>query len=156
MSQNNDNETFGYGVDIGYDFNKDGSIDFKISDSGDIQLVGGSSTENISVKRKNAIQQIILRIITPFGSMVDHDSKSIPFGSDIPAMVGAKDTDLNRTVMKAFVLSCLQDYNAIEAIVNINVIFPSSGITIIELKIKLKDDDEILFETINLNTGVST
>ena len=155
MSENND-ESFGYGIDIGYDFNKDGSVDFTISDSGDIQLVGGSSTENISKKRKNAIQQIILRIITPFGGLVDQEGQTIPFGSDLINMIGAKDTELNRNVMKAYVLSCLQDYQAIEAIVNIGVVFPTPGVTSIELKIKLKDDDEILFETININTGVST
>lgn len=149
-------ESFGYGIDIGYDFNKDGSIDFAISDSGDISLVGGSSTENMSKKRKNAIQQIILRIITPFNSMVDHEGQTIPFGSDLPNMIGAKDTGLNRNVMKAYVLSCLQDYQAIEAIVNLDVTFPTPGVTSVELKIKLKDDDEILYETININTGVST
>ena len=148
MSQNND--SFGYGIDIGYDFKSDGSIDFTISDSGDISLVGGSSTDIISKKRKNAIQQIVLRIITPFSSMVDHNGETIPFGSEFPNMVGVKDTNLNRTVMKAYVLSCLQDYRAIEAILNIDVSFPSRGVINIKLTIKLKDDDEILFETITI------
>jgi len=150
MSENNNDETFGYGIDIGYDFKADGSIDFSISDSGDISLVGGSSTDTMAKKRKNALQQIMLRIITPFSSMVDHKGETVPFGSEFPNMVGVKDTNLNKTVMKAYVLSCLQDYRAIEAILNIDVTFPFRGVINIKLTIKLKDDDEILFETISI------
>ena len=150
MSQNTD--SYGYGVDIGYKFNPDGSIDFNISDSGDIALVGGSPEETMDKKRKNAIQQIILRIITPFGGLSDESGNPIPFGSEIQGMIGAKDTSLNRQVMKAYVLTCLQGYNVIEAILNIEVVFPQSGICEIKLMIKLKDDDKVLYETITIGS----
>lgn len=149
MSQNN--ESFGYGKDVGYEFNSDGSVDFAISDSGDLLLVGGDSDDSISLKRQNARQQILLRIITPFGSLQNHEGQTVPFGSEIPSMIGAKDTELNKRVMQAYVLSCLQGYQALEAILAIDVEFPSPGVSRITLKIKLKDDDEILFETIDLS-----
>ncbi len=145
-------ESYGYGKDIGYKFETDGTVDFALSESGDISLVGGESTDSISQKRKNAIQQIILRIITPFGTLKDEEGKTIPFGSELPNMIGLKDTELNRHIMKAYVLSCLQDYNAIEAILDIDVSFPDDGVARINLKIKLKDDTEILFETITIGS----
>ena len=150
MSQNTD--SYGYGVDIGYTFRRERSIDFEISDSGDIALVGGSPEENMDKKRKNAIQQIVLRILTPFGGLSDESGSPIPFGSEIQAMIGAKDTSLNRQVMKAYVLTCLQDYRAIEAILNIEVIFPKSGVCEIKIMIKLKDDDKVLYETITIGS----
>jgi len=150
MSQNNNDDSYGYGVDIGYEFKPDGSVDFKISDSGDIALVGGDGDDPLSQRRKNAIQQIILRIITPFGGITDQGGNAVPFGSEIQSMIGAKNTSINRHVMKAYILTCLQDYQALEAILNIDVHFTTTGACEIKLMLKLKDDDKILYETITI------
>lgn len=143
-------EGYGYGKDIKYRITSDGIIDLDLSDSGDISLVGGGTDDSISIKRKNAVQTIVLRILTPFGSLANEEGQSIPYGSDLWGMIGAKNTDLNRMVARAYILSCLQDYEAIESIVGIDVEFPESGVMKIGLTIKLKDDDEILFETITI------
>ena len=148
MSQ--EDEGFGYGIDIGYTVNREGIIDFEVSESGDIRIIGAGEGEAISEKRKNAIQQIILRILTPYGSIPDENGRPTAFGSELHSMIGMKDTDLNKMAIQAYVMSCLQDYQALESIHEIRVDFISPGTIQIKLGIKLKDDDEILFETFNI------
>ena len=148
MSQEDDG--FGYGIDIGYTINRGGIIDFEISESGDIRIIGAGEGEAISEKRKNAIQQIILRILTPYGTISDENGRPIAFGSELHSMVGMKDTDLNKMAIQAYVMSCLQDYQALESIHEIRVDFVTPGVIQIKLAIKLKNDNEILFETFNI------
>ncbi len=148
MSQEDDG--FGYGIDIGYVVNREGIIDFEISDSGDIRIIGAGEGEAISEKRKNAIQQIILRILTPYGTINDENGRPIAFGSELHSMIGIKNTDLNKMAIQAYVMSCLQDYHALESIHKIQVDFVASGTMQIGLAIKLKDDNEILFETLTI------
>lgn len=147
MSNNN----VGYGTDIKYKLNKDGTIDLEIGDSGDLVVVGGSTNEAMSIKRQNAIQAIILRIITPKGSLTDQNDEVIGFGSNLYDMIGNKNTDINRLAVKAYVMSCLQDYEAIEIIYDIGVTFTLEVISI-KLVLKLKDDSEIITETVEVGS----
>ena len=149
-SMSQEDEGYGYGIDIGYVINREGIIDFEISESGDIRIIGAGEGEAISEKRKNAIQQIILRILTPYGTVFDENGRPIAFGSELHSMIGMKDTDLNRMAIQAYVMSCLQDYAALEAITEITVDFIREGIIQIKLGVKLKDDNEILFETFTI------
>ena len=147
MSENNDPlRAFGntYGVDMRYDFNDDGTVDILIDESGDIRLVGGDVNQSIEVRRQNAIQQIILRLLTRGQSLVDENGNAVNFGSDLHSLTGAKGNDLNKLAVRAYVISCLQDYAWIEAISRIDVEFS------ITLGIKLIDDSQIIEEIINL------
>lgn len=139
-----------YGIDMRYDFRNDGTVDLLIDESGDIRLVGGTVTELIEVRRQNAIQQIILRLLTPKDFLSDEKRNVFPFGSDLHSLVGNKDTDLNKLAVRAYVISCLQDYVWLEMITRIDVEFLTSGVLQITLGIKLIDDSEIIEEIITL------
>ena len=155
MSENNGNDPlkafgFGYGIDMQYDINLDGTVDILIDETGDIRLVGGTITDVFEQRRKNAIQQIVLRILTPFGSLLDEEGNPVGFGSDLHSLIGQKDTDLNKLAIRAYILSCLSDYEFIESVVGIDVDFSTSGVASITLKIKLLGDDQLIEETIEL------
>lgn len=139
MSDNGD----GYGKDIGYVIGADGSIDIELGDSGDINIIGGIGTDALSVKRKNAIQQVILRLLTPAGSLLDQHGNPIAYGSDLPSMVGAKNTELNKLVMKAYIMLALQDYNYVESILKIDIDISEKGVTAITVAVKFYGDNEI-------------
>lgn len=149
MSEENDPlKAFGlsYGIDLQYDFNEDGVVDLLIDETGDIRLAGGTLAETLEVRRKNAIQQIYLRILTARQSLVDAPT----FGSDLHSLIGAKNTDLNKMAVRAYVLSCLAGYPYLERIVDIEVGFPRASVMSIKLRIKLIDDDKLIEEEITL------
>lgn len=139
-----------YGIDMRYDFKSDGTVDLMIDESGDIRLVGGTVAELIEVRRQNAIQQIVLRLLTRKDSLLDENGNAISFGSELDGMAGSKSTNLNKLVVRAYVMSCLQDYAWLEMITRIDVDFPKTGLVTIILGIKLIDDSEIIEETIQL------
>ena len=140
-----------YGIDIGYNFKDDGTVDLAVDESGDILLVGGTPGETREIRRKNAIQQIKLRILTNRKTLVDENGRSVEFGSDLYTLSGAKNNDLNKLAVKAYVISCLKDYAWIEAITKIDVDIPETGTVTVQLGIKLIDDNEIIEETINVS-----
>ena len=107
MSENNRT----YGIDIAYDFKNDGTVDIAIDDSGDIALVGGTAVDTKELRRKNAIQQVILRILTRNQSLLNEEGKRIEFGSALHTLKGAKNSEINQLAVKAYIISCLQDYN---------------------------------------------
>ena len=154
MSEENQDslDAFGktYGVDMMYDFKKDGTVDLLIDESGDIRLVGGDASELIAVRRKNAIQQIILRILTPRESLVNEEGNTVGFGSDVYSLIGQKDTELNKMAVRAYVLAALRDYDWIETITKIDVIFPNRDTMSITIGIKLIDDNSIIEQEIQL------
>ena len=139
-----------YGKDMRYDFKNDGTVDLLIDESGDIRLVGGTISEIIEVRRQNAIQQVILRLLTRKDSLLDEDGNAISFGSDLHSLVGEKATDLNKLAVRAYVVSCLRDYAWLEMITRIDVDFPTPGVIKITLGIKLIDDSQIIEEIITL------
>lgn len=139
-----------YGIDMRYDFKSDGTVDLLIDESGDIRLVGGTVAELIEVRRQNAIQQIVLRLLTRKNSLLDENGNAISFGSELHSLAGAKNTNLNKLVIRAYVMSCLQDYAWLEMITRIDVEFPTAGVVQITLGIKLIDDSEIIEEIITL------
>lgn len=139
-----------YGIDMRYNFKSDGTVDLMIDESGDIRLVGGDLTEVIEVRRQNAIQQVVLRLLTRKDSLLDENGNAISFGSELGSLVGNKNTNLNRLAVRAYVMSCLQDYAWLEMITRIDVDFPTTGVINIILGIKLIDDSEIIEETIQL------
>ena len=143
-------EYYGYGKDIKYDINGDGIIDISVSDSGDIAVVGGDGETDLETRRKNAIQQIILRIITPFGSLKDETGTPIEYGSNVHSLIGEKHNAVNEMIMRAYILACLSDYAPLEAILQLDIKFPEPNLAKITLGIKLKDDNQVLFETIEL------
>jgi len=151
MSEENDvfnTLTKTYGKDIRYDFKNDGTVDFVISPSGDIQLVGGSSSDDIEVRRQNAIQQIILRLLTPVNSLTDENGVPLPFGSNLYSLIGQKDTGLNRMAVRTYILYALSDYSWIEQILAIDVNFQNNGVMEVILRYKLIDDNEIIEQTL--------
>ena len=145
-------ERYGYGIDIGYDLKEGGEMDFKISDSGDIALIGGSGLDPMEERRKNAKQQIALRILTPFGRLLDEQGDSLGYGSSLYTLLGGKNTYLNRMALRTYVMACLGDYEPLESVTEIGINIPEDekGVVQIRLRIKLKDDTEILFQTITL------
>lgn len=150
MSEEEDDELrafgAGYGIDMQYDFNVDGTVDLLIDETGDIRLVGGTVSDSMEVRRKNAIQKIVLSVLTPLGALQSGPT----FGSNLHSLVGSKDTDLTKMAVRAYVLSCLADYPYLERVVDIVVGFPKSGVMTITLKIKLIDDSTIIEEMITL------
>ena len=144
------NENRTYGIDIGFNFKNDGTVDLAVDESGDILLIGGSQSDTRELRRKNAIQQIKLRILTNNNSLLDENGRTIEYGSDLYSLRGAKDTELNRLAVKAYIISCLKDYVWIEAITKIEVEIPTTGVIAVQLGIKLIDDNEVIEETISI------
>ncbi len=154
MSEENDDPLYAfgktYGIDMQYDFNKDGTVDLLIDESGDIRLVGGVASELIEIRRKNAVQQIILRILTPRESLVDEEGNTVGFGSDLYSLIGQKDTDLNKMAVRAYILAALQDYDWIETITKIDIEFPNRDTMSVTVGFKLIDDNSVIEQIIEL------
>lgn len=147
MSENPDElKAFGrtYGKDMQYDFNTDGTVDLVISPSGDIQLIGGTITDEITKRRKNAVQQIILRLLTPAKSLTDENGVPITYGSDLHTLVGQKNNEINRMAVRTYILSALSDYEWIEVVTGIDVNFTTEGVMEVVLRYKLINDEEII------------
>lgn len=154
MSEENDDSLYAfgktYGIDMQYDFNSDGTVDLLIDESGDIRLVGGVASELIEIRRKNAVQQIILRILTPRESLVDQEGNTVRFGSDVYSLIGQKDSELNKMAVRAYILAALQDYDWIETITKIDVDFPNRDTMSITVGFKLIDDNSVIEQIIEL------
>jgi len=137
-----------YGIDMQYDFNQDGTVDLLVDESGDIRLVGGVASELIEIRRKNAVQQILLRILTPRETLVDEEGNTVGFGSDVYTLVGQKDTSLNKMAVRAYILAALQDYDWIETITKIDVDFPDRDKMSLTIGFKLIDDNAVIEQMI--------
>ena len=147
MSENPDElKAFGrtYGIDMQYDFKNDGTVDLVISPTGDIQLIGGSLTDEITKRRENAIQQIILRLLTPAKTLTDENGVPITFGSNLYTLTGEKNNEINRMAVRTYILSALADYDWIEVVTAIDVKFTTDGVMEIILRYKLINDEEII------------
>lgn len=140
----------GYGVDVGYEFKLDGSVDLLIDESGDIRLVGGVEGDSTSLKRENARQQIILRLLTALGVIRTVDGKAVNYGSLLHTAIGFKDTAMNKLMIRAFVIQALFGYEAIEKVVGLGVTVGRSGELVIKLQVSLKNDEEILEEEVTI------
>lgn len=146
MSTNEDDaERFGYGVDLKVDFDKDGFIDLALSETGDIDTVGGDGEANRDVKIQNVLQQMKLILMTPAGTLLDENGNPRPYGSNLLFMIGQKLNDFNILVIKSYVLSSLLTLDFIDTIQNI-VIVPDEkkkdSLKVIGIYFTLKDDTQ--------------
>ena len=105
-----DFEGEGYEEDIKYAISVDGTVDFVVGPGGDIEIVGGRKGDPIEQKRANAIQQIILRILTPLGTVRDQDGNPTYYGSYLTTLIGEKQTELTNMIFRAYVMWCLSDF----------------------------------------------
>lgn len=146
-------EQYGYGIDIAIKFDAEGEVDLKVDTTGDIALVGGDGDAELSIKVMNAIQQINIRLTTPFNSLKDEKGNQIPLGSNLHTSIGEKQTDLNVLLIKSFVMSSIADLQFIDQIIDIRLVSerieqPTKLKT--ELFFTLKEDTNIYFTTIDL------
>lgn len=146
-------ERFGYGIDIAIKFDAEGEVDLKVDSTGDLALVGGDGDAELSIRVQNAMQQISIRLSTPFNSLTDENGNQIPLGSSLHTSIGEKQTDLNILLIKSFILSALADLQFIDQIIDIRLISertkqPTKLKT--ELFFTLKEDTNIYFTTIDL------
>jgi hypothetical protein len=144
---------YGYGKDLRIKFNADGEMDLVISPTGDLALVGGDGDDAESVRVEQALQQIKIRILTPFGSLKDENGIAITLGSNLLLAIGSKMRDESILLFKSFINSSLaslpfiEQINAIDLIVN-----RKDSPTAIKLRIgfTLKEDTKVYYTTIDL------
>lgn len=152
-------EKYGYGIDIKLLYRSEGTIDIDVDETGDLALVGGDGDASILVKVENVIQQMAIRLQTPFGSLKDEYGNSIDIGSNLHELVGGKNSDLTAMIMKQYILAAIADLSFIKAIIDIRLLVErADNPTQLKAKIffKLEDDDNIWFNTVDLfNVEVS-
>lgn len=147
------NERFGYGIDIKLLYNSEGTIDLDVDETGDLALVGGDGEADILVKVENIIQQMAIRLQTPFGGLKDEYGESIDLGSNLHELVGGKNSDINALIIKTYIMNALVDLSSIKAIIDIRLLVDrKNNPTLMKAKIffKLEEDDNIYFNTVNL------
>lgn len=149
MSNNSSNNGhYGYGVDLKLQFKNDGTIDLAISETGDIDIVGGSGQANQDVKIQNALQQMKLVLITPAGSNLDENGNPIPYGSNLLSTIGRKLNELNNLVIKQFVISSLYTLEFIDSIKNVLLIPDTQkkdSLKTLGIYFILKDDTQVYY-----------
>lgn len=147
------NESFGYGIDIQVNFNKDNEIDLVISPTGDIALVGADGESSRYDRLQNAIQQIQFHVMTPFNSLKDENDISVPVGSQLNELIGAKLSDLNVLLLKSMVLSAIAPLKFIARVERIEPILDENkdrGLIKVAIQFKIKNDDQVYFTTVDL------
>lgn len=146
-------ERFGYGIDIGLKFSLEGEIDLAIDDSGDLAIVGGTGTDELPVRVQNAMQQIRIRLQTPFEGLKDENGNPLSIGSELAKLVGKKITDLNIMLMKSYIIAAIADLYFINGILDIRLYTDRLlNPTILKTQIffTLKEDTDIYYTSIDL------
>lgn len=146
-------ESFGYGIDIQVNFNKDNEIDLVISPTGDIALVGADGESSRYDRLQNAIQQIQFHVMTPFNGLKDENDISVPVGSQLNELIGAKLTDLNVLLLKSMVLSAIAPLKFIARVERIEPLLDENkdrGLIKVAIQFKIKNDDQVYFTTVDL------
>jgi hypothetical protein len=146
-------DRFGYGIDIGLKFSLEGEIDLDVDDSGDIAIVGGDGTEDITIKAQNAMQQIRIRLQTPFESLKDEEGNALSIGSQLAELVGKKKTDTSVMLLKSFIIAAISDLQFIQSILDIRLFADRiKNPTTLKTQIffTLKEDTDIYYTSVDL------
>lgn len=144
---------YGYGKDLKVTFTLEGEMDLVISASGDLDLVGGDEDDAIEVRVEQAVQQIKIRIMTPFGSLKDENDVPITLGSNLLLAIGSNMRDESVLMFKSFISSSLASLPFIEQVNAIDLIINrKDNPTGMKLRIgfTLKEDTNVYYTTIDL------
>jgi hypothetical protein len=121
-----------YGKDVKLRFNTDGTIDFAVSVTGDIDIVGGDEDELLEIRKQAAIQMIKFLLLTPLGSILDPNTNApsnvgseisgnvIP-GQEHQGVIGDPMSGFSLMFLNSYIISSLKDVPFIQSIDNVTI-----------------------------------